>query len=142
MDQGYVLRRLIRRAIRFGLQIGIPEGRIFEIARVVNQYSDVYPELAKMKKNYKELELEEERFQRTIRQGRESSQGYFRINEGSRVIDGKSVRLYDTGFPLEFTQELAKNGYEVDVKGFESFRNTRKYLQPELLKDSRRPGGS
>lgn len=129
VDQGYVLRRLIRRAIRFGLQIGIPEGRISEIAKVVvNQYSDVYPELAKNEKRIiRELELEEERFQRTIRQGlREFTKVISSINEGSRVIDGKSAfRLYDTfGFPLEFTQELAKeNGYEVDVKGFEeSFR--------------------
>jgi alanyl-tRNA synthetase len=129
VDQGYVLRRLIRRAIRFGLQIGIPEGRISEIAKVVvNQYSDVYPELAKNEKRIiRELELEEERFQRTIRQGlREFEKVISGIDKGSRVIDGKSAfRLYDTfGFPLEFTQELAKeNGYEVDVKGFEeSFR--------------------
>ncbi|NLA84698.1 MAG: alanine--tRNA ligase, partial [Clostridiales bacterium] len=94
VDQGYVLRRLIRRAIRFGLQIGIPEGRISEIAKVVvNQYSDVYPELAKNEKRIiRELELEEERFQRTIRQGlREFTKVISSINEGSRVIDGKSA---------------------------------------------------
>ena len=46
VDQGYVLRRLIRRAIRFGLKIGIPEGSMPEIAEaVIDQYKDIYPEL-------------------------------------------------------------------------------------------------
>ncbi|MGI6141862.1 MAG: alanine--tRNA ligase, partial [Caldicoprobacterales bacterium] len=71
VDQGYVLRRLIRRAIRFGLQIGIPEGSTPEIAQaVIDQYKGVYPELAKNAAFIKqELSLEEERFQRTIKQG-------------------------------------------------------------------------
>ena len=47
-DQGYVLRRLIRRAVRYGMQLGMPEGFTSEIARVIiAQYQDVYPELAR-----------------------------------------------------------------------------------------------
>lgn len=129
VDQGYVLRRLIRRAIRFGLQIGIPEGNTPEIAQVViDEYSSMYPELTKKADFIKsELALEEERFQRTIKQGlREFDKLISRLGNEAKVIDGPNAfRLYDTfGFPLEFTQELAlENGYEVDVEGFEeSFR--------------------
>ena len=127
VDQGYVLRRLIRRAIRFGLQIGIPEGNTPEIAQVViDEY--MYPELNKKAEFIKrELALEEERFQRTIKQGlREFDKLISRLGSEAKVIDGPNAfRLYDTfGFPIEFTQELAlENGYEIDIKGFEeSFR--------------------
>ncbi len=129
VDQGYVLRRLIRRAIRFGLQIGIPEGNTPEIAQVViDEYSVMYPELNKKAEFIKrELALEEERFQRTIKQGlREFDKLISRLGSEAKVIDGPNAfRLYDTfGYPIEFTQELAlENGYEIDIKGFEeSFR--------------------
>ncbi|HOB21136.1 MAG TPA: alanine--tRNA ligase, partial [Candidatus Atribacteria bacterium] len=68
VDQGYVLRRLIRRAVRYGLQIGIPEGSTPRIAEaVIDQYGSVYPELVKNRQFImNELSLEEEKFQRTI----------------------------------------------------------------------------
>ena len=129
VDQGYVLRRLIRRAIRFGLQIGIPEGNTPVIAQVViDQYGSAYPYLLEKTEFIKqELALEEERFQRTIKQGlKEFDKLVSRLDINVKVIDGPNAfRLYDTfGFPLEFTQELAiENGYEVDTEGFqESFR--------------------
>ncbi|HCS73541.1 MAG TPA: alanine--tRNA ligase, partial [Clostridiales bacterium] len=129
VDQGYVLRRLIRRAVRFGLQIGIPEGNTPEIAQaVINEYSVMYPEINKKAKFIKrELALEEERFQRTIKQGlREFDKLISRLGSEVMVIDGPNAfKLYDTfGFPIEFTRELAlENGYEVDIEGFEeSFR--------------------
>jgi alanyl-tRNA synthetase len=136
VDQGYVLRRLIRRAIRFGLQIGVPEGSTPAIADVViNQYRSVYPELGKNEEFIKnELALEEERFQRTIKQGlKEFEKLVGRLGGEVKVIDGPSAfRLYDTfGFPIEFTQELAaEKGYTVDVKGFEeSFRHHQEISQ-------------
>ena len=71
VDQGYVLRRLIRRSVRHGMKLEMPEGMTAEIAKVVvNQYKDVYPEL---KRNEEfiiaQLLLEEERFQKTLKQG-------------------------------------------------------------------------
>src|SRR5690554_1554841 len=136
VDQGYVLRRLIRRAIRFGLQIGVPEGNTPAIAQVViDQYRSVYPELGQNEEFIKrELALEEERFQRTIKQGlREFEKLINRLGGDVKVIDGKSAfRLYDTfGFPIEITQELAsEKGYEVDIKGFEeSFRRHQEISQ-------------
>ncbi len=71
VDQGYVLRRLIRRAVRHGMKLGLPEGATCEIAKVIiRQYEEVYPEL---KRNeafiLDQLKLEEDRFQRTLKQG-------------------------------------------------------------------------
>lgn len=126
VDQGYVLRRLIRRAVRFGMQIGIPEGSTREIAHIfIEQYSDVYPELEKNKEFIiNELATEEERFQKTLNNGLKEFEKLIRRLEGkgTTVVDGPSAfRLYDTfGFPIEITVELAKErGYTVDVAGFE-----------------------
>lgn len=125
VDQGYVLRRLIRRAIRFGLQIGIPDGSTPEISSVViDQYCSVYPELER-KRDFiiREFALEEERFQRTLKQGlKEFEKLVVRLGNETQIIDGPNAfKLYDTfGFPIEFTQELAsEKGYTVDVEGFE-----------------------
>ncbi len=123
VDQGYVLRRLIRRAVRFALRLGIPEQSLQHVAKVViAQYSDAYPELRRYEgRIISELNLEEERFSRTIRQGlREFEKLQSKLT--GKVIDGVSAfHLYDTfGFPIEFTLELAhENGLEVDTKGFE-----------------------
>ncbi|MGI6172756.1 MAG: alanine--tRNA ligase [Christensenellales bacterium] len=71
VDQGYVLRRLIRRAVRHGMQLGMPEGFTAQVAEVVaKQYAEVYPELARNHDRIMEqLLLEEQRFQKTLRQG-------------------------------------------------------------------------
>ncbi len=71
VDQGYVLRRLIRRAVRHGMNIGLPTGATAMIAEViVNQYSAVYPELERNRAHILEqFDLEEDRFQRTLKQG-------------------------------------------------------------------------
>ena len=70
-DQGYILRRLIRRAVRYGMELGMPEGFTVEIAKVIiDQYQDVYPELARNTDFVLEqLKLEEGRFARTLKQG-------------------------------------------------------------------------
>ncbi len=70
-DQGYILRRLIRRAVRYGMSLGMAEGFTAEIAQVIiDQYKDVYPELARNAAFVTEqLKLEEGRFARTLRQG-------------------------------------------------------------------------
>ena len=102
VDQGYVLRRLIRRAVRYGMGIGMPEGFTGEVAKVIiEQYKDVYPEL---KRNeafvLEQLSLEESRFARTLKQGnREFEKLVEKVQDGQ--IDGVSAfHLYDTyGFP-------------------------------------------
>ena len=71
VDQGYVLRRLIRRAVRHGMKLGMPEGFTCEVAKVIiNQYKEAYPELERNCDHILEqLKLEEERFQRTLKKG-------------------------------------------------------------------------
>ena len=71
VDQGYILRRLIRRAVRHGMKLGMPEGFTCEIAKVIiNQYKENYPELERNQGVILEqLKLEEERFQRTLKKG-------------------------------------------------------------------------
>ena len=124
VDQGYVLRRLIRRAVRFGMELGMPEGFTAEIGKVViDQYAEVYPEL-KQNENFvlEQFKLEETRFARTLRQGeREFEKAVSRMGE-DKVIDGVvAFNLYATyGFPIEMTRELAKeHGLTVDEAGFE-----------------------
>ena len=123
VDQGYVLRRLIRRAVRYGMGLGMGDGFTSEIAKVIiAQYREVYPELEKNEKFVLEqLALEEARFARTLRQGeREFGKLTANMHEGE-IIDGVSAfKLYDTyGFPIEMTKELAaEKGLKVDEAGF------------------------
>lgn len=127
VDQGYVLRRLIRRAVRFGMMLGLPEGFTAKVAEVViNQYSHVYPELEKNSRFVLEqLLLEEQRFQRTLTQGNKLVDKLFARMEAEgkeKVIAGEDAfKLYDTyGFPVEMTQEVARErGFTVDLAGFE-----------------------
>jgi alanyl-tRNA synthetase len=125
-DQGYVLRRLLRRAIRFGNQLGVPENRLTDIAHVVvDQYSQVYPELKTNEAFIMEqMKLEEEKFQKTIRQGIREFDKILRRLNGKTLIDGPTAfRLYDTfGFPIEMTAELAaESGLNVDIDGEDGF---------------------
>lgn len=122
VDQGYILRRLLRRAIRFGTTIGLKKGDYSEIADiVVGLYKDVYPELdAARDKIRSEIDAEEDRFTRTLENGIKEFEKLCRFLQ-DKVIPGKSAfRLYDTyGFPLEMTVEMAKErGFTVDVDGF------------------------
>lgn len=123
-DQGYILRRLIRRAIRFAGRLGIEEGKLHLIAeQVIGQYGEIYPELrANQERILSELNLEEERFQKTIKQGMKEFEKLATYLK-EPVIPGKSAfRLYDTfGFPIEFTEELAaERGFQVDREGYEA----------------------
>lgn len=123
VDQGYVLRRLLRRAIRFSGKLGIAEGSLPEIAKVViEKYAHAYEELkTNENKILTEIAKEEERFQKTITQGLKEFEKTVERLEGD-TIDGKSAfRLYDTfGFPIEFTLELAaERGLKVDKEGFD-----------------------
>jgi len=123
VDQGYVLRRLLRRAIRFSGKLGIAEGSLPKIAQVViDKYAHAYEELKiNETKILSEIAKEEERFQKTITQGMKEFEKTVERLDGD-MIDGKSAfRLYDTfGFPIEFTLELAaERGLKVDKDGFD-----------------------
>ena len=123
VDQGYVLRRLIRRAVRYGMGLGLPDGFTGEIAKVIiGQYNEAYPELTRNRRFVLEqLALEETRFAKTLKQGtREFEKLVGKVQ--NQTIDGESAfHLYDTyGFPVEMTLELAKEkGLAVDMEGFQ-----------------------
>lgn len=123
VDQGYILRRLLRRAIRFGTTVGLKKGDYSQIADiVVGLYKDVYPELDAARDKIKsEIDAEEERFTKTLENGIKEFEKLCKFLQ-DKVIPGKSAfRLYDTyGFPLEMTVEMARErGFTVDVEGFE-----------------------
>ncbi|MBR3297842.1 MAG: alanine--tRNA ligase [Clostridia bacterium] len=122
VDQGYILRRLIRRALRYAMQLEMGENALSKVAEtVIADYGEVYPELSENAEHIrKELDTEELKFQRTLSNGmREFERIKNKFENG--VIDGASAfRLFDTfGFPIEFTVEMAtENGLTVDVAGF------------------------
>ena len=122
---GYVLRRLIRRAVRHGRKLGIEEAFLAKIAEsVVENFKCAYSELEQNKeKIYNELTAEENKFRETLRKGEVEFQKLLPnlMKNPQKVIPGRvAFRLYDTfGFPIELTQELAdENGFTVDVEGF------------------------
>ena len=122
VDQGYILRRLLRRALRFAMQLDMGENSLSRVAEaVIAQYGGFYNELKENEaKIYEEIDREELRFQKTLKNGMRE---FERIKGGFEggMIDGTSAfRLYDTfGFPIEFTEEMAReNGLTVDVEGF------------------------
>lgn len=123
---GYILRRLIRRAVRHAKKLGIENDTIYEIANyfIEEVYGDFYTELANSKDFVlSELKKEIEKFQKTIYLGMKEFDKVINKLEsnGVKVLDGDaSFRLYDTfGFPIELTEELAKEKcFSVDIEGY------------------------
>lgn len=118
VDHGYILRRLIRRIVRYGKMINMPSPFTVQLAKeIVAEYGDLYPELAQNQQRiYGELQKEEEKFEKTLEQGLKEFQ---RVSTSN--LSGKEAFLLfqSYGFPLEMTEELAaEKGITVDVKGF------------------------
>ena len=123
VDQGYVLRRLIRRTSRQLRKLGVEGNRMCEISEaIINQYQDIYPELSKNREFIlSELEKEEQTFDKTLDKGLKAAEKIFEIIKDEHTLSGGlAFKLYDTfGFPIELTQELAaEKGKDVDVEGF------------------------
>ncbi len=118
-DQGYILRRLIRRAIRYSQKIGFE--KILDLPKIVLEiYKDDYPILLKNKDFiFEELKKEKEKFEKTLSKG---LRVFNKIASNSKqIISGKDAFLLfqSYGFPIEMTVELAKEkGLSVDVDGF------------------------
>jgi alanyl-tRNA synthetase len=125
-DQGYILRRLIRRSIRHGRNIGMKENFCSLIAKVVIQkLAPHYPDLKKNESNIlKTLEYEEKQFLRTLEKGEKEFEKLAEkilIHSHKKEISGKKAfYLYETyGFPFEMTVELAtEKGLTVEKDGF------------------------
>ncbi len=123
--RGYVLRRIIRRALRYARKLGMKKPFFYNVCQqVVEDYGNTYPELVKSSSLITQVvKGEEERFGETLEKGLKLFEEEVRIleQEGERVIPGDfAFKLYDTyGFPLDLTQLIARErGFDVDVDGF------------------------
>jgi alanyl-tRNA synthetase len=122
--RGYVLRRIIRRAIRHGKKLGVSGSFFHKLVKpLCDEMGDAYPELLKARAHVeKVLRTEEERFAETLDQGMEI------LDAAIASLDGKSIpgdlvfRLYDTyGFPVDLTADIARErGLSIDEQGFET----------------------
>ncbi|MEE0965462.1 MAG: alanine--tRNA ligase, partial [Bacilli bacterium] len=120
--RGYVLRRILRRAVRYGKQIGIDGAfmynLIFVVGDIMKEFYDYLPSKADFVSTL--VKKEEETFHKTLANGEKMLASMIEKND-SKVISGENAfKLYDTyGFPLELTLEIAEeSGYSVDEEGF------------------------
>jgi alanyl-tRNA synthetase len=124
LDQGYILRRLIRRALRFARQIEISPDVLVEISNLyIDTYKAAYPEIEENKdKIIDELKKEIERFDKTLSRGLAEFEKLKKYIQNNRISGKAAFRLYDTfGFPIEITTELAaESGITVDKEGFDA----------------------
>jgi len=131
-DQGYILRRLLRRGIRYAKKLSIPSGKLSQIAKAfVDKYCKTYVELQQnAQRIYQEIDLEEERFERTIAQGQKifdkmcglnDTDGLNNAVQGDTLSGKMAFKLYDTyGYPIEMTVEMAGElGLKVDMQEYE-----------------------
>ncbi len=130
LGQGYILRRLIRRAIRHARKLGIERDFLSAAARAcIEAQMEAYPELERHRDTVlAELEREEAKFLQTLQKGEHEFEKMLPnlLKNPKRIVPGRvAFRLYDTyGFPIELTQELAaEHEMSVDVEGFhEAFK--------------------
>jgi alanyl-tRNA synthetase len=151
-DQGYFVRRLLRRAVRFADQIGIPAGKFAELSQsVINTYKDHYTNLADKKEAIIDaISKEEEQFRKTLEAGlKQFNKITLQIHVASKEVDGKKVidksvppttkqaisgknafELYTTyGFPIELTEEIAtEKGLIVERAGFDTLMEEHRNL--------------
>ncbi len=126
LGQGYILRRLIRRAVRHGRKLGVEQHFLSELAEIVlGMYKEPYPILSDNHGSIiQELNTEEERFFATLKKGEHEFEKMLPglMKNPKKIIPGRiAFKLYDTyGFPIEITEELAAEyGLSVDREGFE-----------------------
>lgn len=119
VEQGYILRRLVRRSINYGRQLGINENFTSKIAEaVIAQMSGFYPELKRSREFIiDQMNSEEEKFMATLEKGLKE---FTKIKTNDRISGEQAFKLFATyGFPLEMTKELAQEkGLKVDESGF------------------------
>ncbi len=140
--RGYVLRRILRRAARYGRKLNLTKPFFYKLVDVlVSTMGDVFPEIAE-KKDYikKVIKAEEENFNATLDRGIDLFDDIItRLkNENKKVIPGKEVfRLYDTfGFPVDLTNVMAQEqGFTIDEKVFDNLMDKQKNRAREASKN-------
>ncbi|MFB6181628.1 MAG: alanine--tRNA ligase [Candidatus Magasanikbacteria bacterium] len=130
-EHGYVLRRLLRRSMNHGKQLGIEKSFLNDLAEIViDIYGDIYNELKEKKQRvFNEIEKEEEKFSKALDRGYKKFEEVVSDKEQGEEITGQEAfDLYQSfGFPLSMTKEMAeKEGYKVDEQGFEAAKQEHK----------------
>jgi alanyl-tRNA synthetase len=141
--RSYVLRRILRRAVRYGKELGLDKPFLYKtVPEIASLMQDAYPELKKnMGYIQKVVHLEEERFHATINDGLKMLyEGVDTLKQQpQKVIPGEmAFMLYDTyGFPLDLTRDVAKeNGFDVDIKVFEELMSKQRQKAKSARKES------
>jgi len=141
--RGYVLRRIIRRAVRHGYKLGIEEPFFYKLVAVLErEMSSAYPELTRGRQHAERvLKQEEERFAETLANGMALLEGAIAKLRGahgeSAVIPGETVfKLYDTyGFPADLTADIARErGLTIDQAGFDAAMEEQRRRSQEASK--------
>ncbi|MGD8559258.1 MAG: alanine--tRNA ligase [Gammaproteobacteria bacterium] len=121
--RGYVLRRIMRRAIRHGHQLGLRDAFFYKlVAPLTREMGEAYPELVKAQGNVeKVIQQEEQRFAETLDQGMSILEDAIGKLKGKTIAGDTVFKLYDTyGFPVDLTADIARERQlELDMDGFE-----------------------
>ena len=135
--RGYVLRRILRRAMRYGKKIGIETSFMYNLVQIVSNIMAEYYSYLPEKVDYiaKLVKIEEERFHATINSGEKMLSEIIEKLDGNTISGEVAFKLYDTyGFPVELTIEIAgENGLKVDEDGF----HAQMRLQKERARNAR-----
>ena len=138
--RGYVLRRLLRRSVRFGKEIGIKPPFAYKlVSEVVNTMKNAYPYLEERMPYVETQILEEEKlFLKTLEAGEKKLKELVKNTELPYISGEEAFKLYDTyGFPLELTEEyLEELGYKVDIDGFNKCMQKQKELAQKNVKNT------
>ncbi|HAT2010539.1 TPA: alanine--tRNA ligase [Legionella pneumophila] len=120
--RGYVLRRIIRRAVRHGNKLGLPSPFFFKLVQpLIDVMGDAYPELINSKVHIERiLQQEENQFTRTLEQGLRLLQDHIKNLKGQELSGEVAFKLYDTyGFPIDLTADIIREqGLHIDMEAF------------------------
>ncbi|UXR77374.1 MULTISPECIES: alanine--tRNA ligase [unclassified Staphylococcus] len=140
--RGYVLRRLLRRAVRFSQTLNINEPFMYRLVEIVAEIMEPYYPNVKEKQDFiaRVIKSEETRFHETLEEGLSILNGLIaQSKEQDGMIAGEDAfKLYDTyGFPIELTQEIAENeGLTIDMSGFETHMEAQRNRAREARQNS------
>ncbi|MFC4699879.1 alanine--tRNA ligase [Glaciecola siphonariae] len=136
--RGYVLRRIIRRAVRHGYQLGCSQVFFYQlVSQLVAEMGEAYPELSEQQAVIeKVLKVEEEQFANTLDRGMSILNQALETLEGKQVPGDLAFKLYDTyGFPVDLTNDVAREkGLTVDEDGFEKAMQKQKEMAQSASK--------
>jgi alanyl-tRNA synthetase len=139
--RGYVLRRIMRRAMRHAHQLGCKDPLMYKLVpSLIEEMGAQYPELSRAEATITEnLRAEEERFKQTLERGLKLlEEETEKLSKGSKLAGEAAFKLYDTyGFPLDLTQDILRNqGLEVDTDGFEKAMENQREMAKAAHKGS------